>query len=68
MQTAIIKVMNANLDEGRGIDPTTGLADLTTMAEEAAFDLDHPEWLDDETHIVWDLAIKVAEKRRLTEN
>ncbi len=28
----------------------------TMLAENAAHAFDHDEWLDDETHIVWDLA------------
>lgn len=28
----------------------------TTLAENVANDLDHPEWLDDETHVVWEIA------------
>lgn len=37
----------------------------TELAENAAYDLGHEEWLDDETHQVWDCAYKVysADKR-----
>ena len=43
------------------IDPLTDEVDATTLAVEAAVGLDHPEWLDDEQHFVWDLAVDVAE-------
>lgn len=60
--TADIKrAMQELLDSGECIDRTTGLANLTELAEAAAHELDHDEWLDDETHEVWDLAIEVAD-------
>jgi len=39
----------------------------TALAESAALIFDHPEWLDDETHWVWDLAVDLgahAEEQR----
>ncbi len=34
----------------------------TALATDAAINgFDHPEWLDDETHEVWDAAVEVAE-------
>jgi hypothetical protein len=35
--------------------------DYTELAELAAHDLAHDEWLNDETHRVWDLAIEVSD-------
>ena len=32
----------------------------TQLAEAAAITFDHPEWLDDETHWVWDLAVDIG--------
>ena len=53
--------MRATLREGRCIDRLTGIANCTQLAEETADALGHPEWCDDEQHIVWDIAIEVAE-------
>lgn len=58
--TRIRAAMRRNLP--RAIDRRTGEASLTTLAEETAHDLGHPEWLDDENHVIWDLAIEVAEE------
>lgn len=44
-----------------GGDPGMGFVNLTTLAEEAANNLGHNEWLDDESHPVWDVAIEAAE-------
>jgi hypothetical protein len=33
-------------------------ATATHLAEEAAINLDHDEWLDIETHWIWDLALE----------
>lgn len=43
-----------------GYDRNTGLTSATTIAETVAHDLKHDEWLDDETHPVWDIAAEVA--------
>ena len=43
------------------IDPVTGEVNATTLAVEAAVGLDHPDWLDDNQHFVWDLAVDMAE-------
>ena len=32
----------------------------TTLAEQAASDMDHDEWLDEETHWIWDLALAMS--------
>lgn len=34
----------------------------TRVAENIAWESDHDEWLDDDTHEVWDVALKVAEE------
>jgi len=41
-------------------DMYTGEINATEMAEMTAYDLGHSEWLDDETHVVWDAALDVA--------
>lgn len=41
-----------------------GEVNCTRLAEEAAHYFDHDEWLDDETHWVWDLALEEASSRR----
>lgn len=43
-----------------GYDAQTGEYDATTIAESVAQDLDHDEWLDDETHPVWEIAAETA--------
>ena len=53
--------MRATLRAGECIDRHTGIADCTKLAEETAHALGHSEWLDDDQHIVWDIAIEVAE-------
>lgn len=42
------------------IERETGEVNATLLAELCADDLDHPEWLDDETHDIWDAACEVA--------
>jgi len=44
------------------IDPKTGELDFTSLAEHCAQELGHDEWLDDETHFVWDAAVEVQGK------
>ena len=39
-----------------------GEVNLTTLAENTAFNFDHEEWLDDSDHWVWELAIEVTEE------
>lgn len=39
------------------------VASATELAENTAYGFDHPEWLDDETHIVWDLAVDIFDSR-----
>lgn len=39
-----------------------GEVNYTRLAEEAAHYFDYDEWLDDETHWVWDLALKEGER------
>lgn len=43
------------------VDSLTGEINLTQLAENTAHELGHDEWLDDSTHIVWDLAADMAE-------
>lgn len=39
---------------------SAGEVNSTLLAESAAEHFDHQEWLDDETHFVWDAAAEVA--------
>ena len=41
-------------------DKQTGEIDCTLLAEDAADYFDSLDWLDDETHVVWDIAFDVA--------
>lgn len=43
-----------------GYDARTGEANATVIAETVAHELGHSEWLDDETHPLWDVAAGVA--------
>ena len=43
-------------------DPTTGIANLTQIAEGAASAADREDWLDDETAPVWEWATDEAEQ------
>lgn len=38
---------------------TSATFEITVMVEDCANDLGHPEWLDDDTHDIWDIAIAV---------
>lgn len=59
MSSDIIKEMNLIwLDvECENSDPLSA----TMLAEQVAFNLGHDEWLDDETHDVWYLAMDFVE-------
>jgi hypothetical protein len=46
-----------------GYDKATGEYDATKIAESVAFDLGHDEWLDVETHPLWDIAAETAMHR-----
>jgi len=39
-----------------------GEVNYTRLAENAAWHFDHDEWLDDETHWVWDVALEAGEE------
>ena len=39
-----------------------GEVNATKLAENIAWELNHDEWLDDETHEVWDVAMALANK------
>lgn len=43
------------------VDSDTNEVNRTQLAENTAHALNHDEWLDDSNHIVWDLAIDIAE-------
>jgi len=38
-----------------------GIANLTTLAENAAHYVEHDEWLDDSDHWVWEEAVDIAD-------
>ncbi len=40
----------------------SGEVNATLVAENVAWELGHAEWLDDDTHAVWDVALVAAEK------
>ena len=42
-------------------EPGTGEVNSTLLAESAAEHFNHHEWLDDETHFVWEAAVEAAE-------
>ena len=48
-----------NLDPGNFND--FGMLDMTKMAETTAHEMGKDEWLDDETHWIWDLAADFSE-------
>jgi len=52
------KIMNFMIQDAVTLK-RDNLLTATHLAEDAAYEFDYPEWLDDETHIVWDLAVKV---------
>lgn len=37
-----------------------GEVNCTALAEDASNHFEHPEWLDDTNHVVWDLAVDVG--------
>lgn len=43
------------------VDPLTDEVNCTALAEQTAIELDHPEWLDDEQHFIWDLAVDAGQ-------
>ena len=56
---ALVNTMIMALVRGEARDH--GEISLTKLAEIAALDHDHPEWLDDPDHEVWDLAVEVSD-------
>ena len=43
------------------VDARTGEVNITQLAEDAAYEASRAEWLDDDTHPIWDWAIEAAE-------
>lgn len=39
-----------------------GEINLTSLAEDVAIELEHEEWLDDETHALWEVVVGAAEE------
>jgi hypothetical protein len=58
LEKSIRDWMRRHVEEHR--DRKTDEINCTGLAESCAFDLGHAEWLDDETHEVWDVAVTVA--------
>lgn len=59
----VADVMRKHVGESR----ETYVGDTTSLAEDAAHDLDHDEWLDDPHHDVWEIAVLVAGEEGLLE-
>ena len=53
-QAAALRYMNALLRE-------TPQASYTNLAEHAAQELDHDEWLDNPEHWIWDMALSIGD-------
>jgi len=60
-KSKVLKWMIAELEFNRDNYIDMGSVNLTKLAEGAAHAFDHDEWLDDETHWVWDVAITAAD-------
>lgn len=45
---------------GEHVDHETGEVNTTALAEAVAYELEFDDWLDDETHPVWDIAVDEA--------
>lgn len=45
------------------VDPFTDEVNVTTLAEETAVALGHPEWVEDEQHVIWDHAVDVGDSK-----
>ena len=54
--------MDAALAEDTSTFVDCNEVQCTQLAEACAEALEHEEWLDDEQHPVWDVAVEVAEK------
>ena len=54
----IAKVMHRLIEE----DADAYRDDSTGLAEDAAHEMGHDEWLDDSNHIVWEVANEVADE------
>lgn len=60
----VTRWMRTELRNGEHIDPLTGIANTTSLAEAAADAFGHAEeggWLDDPDHWVWEAALAAAE-------
>jgi len=43
------------------VDPKTNEVNLTALVEDAAHEFGHEDWLDDDQHEVWFIAVDIAE-------
>lgn len=60
-QMTVRRWMNTNWRQH--VDRNTGEGGATELAEAAAYEFEHPDWLDDSDHWVWDLAAEVMSKQ-----
>lgn len=60
MRSEIMEYMTANREDN--VDSETCEINATQLAEDTAWALGHAEWLDDETHVVWDIAVEVSQR------
>ena len=65
MKTKALNYMFRSLGAGECTD-SMGFINLTQLAENAAHEFNHDEWLDDESHWVWEVALDAEEKHRAT--
>ena len=42
------------------IDHKTGELNCTSISVDCAYHLDHNEWIDDDDHIMWDIAVDIS--------
>jgi hypothetical protein len=60
MTVEIRNAMLTVLNRGECVDEC-GEVNCTLLAETTAYDMDHVEWLGDPDHVVWEVAVNVAE-------
>lgn len=60
-RSTLTKEMQEAIQIGFALQEEIPGISLTAMAEEIALELDHDEWLDDETHWIWDIVVDIEE-------
>lgn len=58
---SVRRTVRLAIQKGECIDRATNEVNITQLAENVAHDFNHDEWLDDETHFIWDEAANAAE-------